>query len=146
MEMAMGAWDSDPFGNDTAGDWKYELEATQGFDFIEETLEKALSSGEDYLEAPDAEEAIAAADTIARLRGHYYTRNAYTESLDAWVAQQTDTVPQDLVELALRTLDRVQTEPSELLELWEESGGEDWKEHMQALKERLQAAPKTRGN
>ncbi|MFE9041221.1 DUF4259 domain-containing protein [Streptomyces sp. NPDC007818] len=34
---------------------------------------------------------------------------------------------------AVAALDRVLTEPSELLELWEESDGEEWKTGIRAL-------------
>jgi hypothetical protein len=50
----MGAWDCDPFGNDTACDWKYDLEATSDLALVSETIEKAHGNGNDYLEAPDA--------------------------------------------------------------------------------------------
>ena len=138
----MGAWNSDPFGNDKACDWALDLQKSrQGFDFIRKTLEKVLTKNNGSPWTTDSEKAIAAAETVARLRGHFYVRNAYTAPLDAWVAKQPRPVPQDLVELALRAVDRIETEPSELLELWQESGDEGWEEHMQTLKERLQAPP-----
>lgn len=134
----MGAWDSDPFGNDTACDWKYEVEESEGLEVIEDTLDTVIATGDDYLEAPEAEEAIAAADTIARLKGRAYIKNSYTESLDAWVAKQKIEVPQELVDKALIVIDRILTEPSELLELWEETGEpSEWRKHLEDLKERL---------
>ncbi len=84
----MGAWGFDPFGNDMACDWVYDLEKTTGLPFIQETLESVIETGDDYLEAPTAEQAIAACDAIARLKGNFYERNSYTISLDAWVARQ----------------------------------------------------------
>jgi septation ring formation regulator EzrA len=134
----MGAWDTDPFGNDTACDWSYSLEESEDFELIEETLAKIEEAGDEYIEAPDAEEAIAAADTLARLKGNAYVKNSYTEAVDAWVDEQQLTVPQDLVDLAIHAIDRIQTEPSELLELWDESGDvKAWKKHLSALKDRL---------
>ncbi len=134
----MGAWDTDPFGNDTACDWIYTLEQSEGLELIEETLEKVVSLEDEYLESPDAEEALAAADAIARLKGHAYVKNSYTETLDEWVARQETEVPQDLVDLALQAIDRILTEPSELLELWEESEQfEAWKKQLDDLKGRL---------
>jgi len=137
----MGAWDSDPFGNDMACDWVYDVEKTTGLELIEKTLDNVLAVGDDYLDSFEAEQGIAAADTIARLRGHFYVRNAYTEALDKWVAKQKVEVPQELVNRAIQVVDRVMTEPSEPLELWEESGGDDWKDHLDALKERLNELP-----
>lgn len=134
----MGAWDCDPFGNDTACDWKYDLEETDDLSVISETIERIHTAGGDYLEASDAEEGIAAADALSRLRGKFYVRNSYTELLDSWVASHPITPPKELLDSAVRAIDRILTEPSELLELWGESEkfGE-WKKHLTDLKERL---------
>jgi hypothetical protein len=131
----MGAWANDPFGNDTACDWAYGLEDADDFSLIEDTIQTVLDAGEEYLEAPSGDEAIAAADVIARLRGKFYVRNSYTESVDSWVAAHPIEPPADLIAKALKALDRILTEPSELLELWE--GNDGWRQHMVALKERL---------
>lgn len=134
----MGAWDSDPFGNDSALDWVGELEAFDDLSFIEATLEYVLDRGPEYIESDDAEEAIAAADTLARLKGRFYVRNAYTEPLDEWVMANSIIPPQTLVDSALRVLDRILTPPSELLELWEDSADfEAWRGQLDQLKERL---------
>jgi len=135
----MGAWDTDPFGNDTACDWAYALEESEDFDLIEETLAKIEAAGDESIEAPDAEEAIAAADTLARLKGHAYVKNSHTEAVDEWVTEQQLSVPQDLIDLAIHAIERIQAEPSELRELWEESGDfKAWKKHLEDLKKRLQ--------
>jgi hypothetical protein len=134
----MGAWDCDPFGNDTACDWAYDVEETEDLSFISETLGKIHAAGNDYLEAPDAEEAIAAADTLARLRGKFYVRNSYTESLDQWVANHPITPPKEMLDSAIRAIDRILKEPSEILELWSESGKfEEWRKHLTDIQERL---------
>jgi septation ring formation regulator EzrA len=135
----MGAWDTDPFGNDTACDWAYSLEESEDFDLIEEALSKIEEAGDEYIEAPDAEEAIAAADTLARLKGKFYVKNSHTEAVDEWVAEQQLTVPQDMIDLALHAIERIQSKPSELRELWEESDDfKAWKKHLDDLKKRLQ--------
>lgn len=134
----MGAWECDPFGNDTACDWKYDLEETNDLSFISDTIAKIHAAGSGYLNAPDAEEAIAAADTLARLLGKFYVRNAYTESLDDWVARHPLTPPRDLLDSSIRALERILTAPSELLELWGESAKFDaWKQHLTDLQQRL---------
>ena len=134
----MGTWADDPFGNDTAGDWKYGLDDVDDLSLIEETIQRVHDAGEEYLEAPTAEEAIAAADTIARLKGKFYAKNAYTESVDEWVKQHPLTPSPELVAAAIEALDRILRQPSELLELWEESPDADgWKRQMADLKERL---------
>lgn len=135
----MGAWAPDPFGNDSAGDWAYGLEEVSDLSLIEETIERILECGTDYLEAPDAEEAVAAIDVIARLKGKFYTKDAHTESVDAWVAAHSLTPPASLVQKALKALDRIATEPSEILELWQDSEDfETWKRHLADLKTRIQ--------
>lgn len=134
----MGAWDTDPFGNDTAGDWVFGLDDLDDLSLIESTIQKLHDVGSEYLDASDAEEAIAAADTLSRLKGHFYVRNAYTESLDKWVETHKIIPPQKLVDSAIKAIDRILTAPSELLELWEESDDlPQWKTHLEELKKRL---------
>lgn len=83
----MGAWGVGSFENDNAVDWTYGLEGKSDLSFIETTLDKVLNWGASYLEAPDAEEAIAAAEAVARLLGRFGVRDAYTTSIDNWVSQ-----------------------------------------------------------
>jgi hypothetical protein len=135
----MGAWDCDPFGNDMACDWAYDLEECSDLSLIEATLKKVNDCGTEYLEAPEAEEAIAAADTLARLKGYFYEKNAYTQTVDDWVKSHTITPPPQLISSALKAIDRILTSPSELLELWQDSQDcEKWKTHLVELKNRLQ--------
>jgi len=89
------------------------------------------------LEAPEAEEAIAAADTLSRLRGQFYVKNAYTESVDEWVAGNPKTPSQDDIQMALNALKRIRGDDSELKELWEEGDGSEWSKHMSDLEARL---------
>ena len=134
----MGAWSTDPFGNDTACDWAYTLEECEDLSLIQETLRKINAIGPEYLEAPDAEEAIAAADTLSRLKGRFYTRNSYTETVDRWVAKHATNPPPELIAAAIQAVDRILTAPSEALELWQESDEFDsWKNHLEDLKARL---------
>jgi len=135
----MGAWNSDPFGNDTAGDWKYDLEQSDDLSFIEETLQTVIDVKDGYLEAPEAEAAIAAADTLARLKGKFYMKDAYTESVDQWVEAHKIPPPKELIDLAIQAIDRILSEPSELLELWQDSEDfETWTMHIKSLKQRIQ--------
>jgi hypothetical protein len=99
-----------------------------------------IDSGQQYLEAPESSQAIAAAEVVARLQGHFGIRNAYTESVDEWVAAHPQNVPATLARKAHAALDRILAPPSELLELWEESEDfESWKEMITELKNRIQA-------
>ena len=134
----MGAWSTDSFGNDTACDWAYGLEETSDLSLVRETIERVIECGdEDCLEAPDADEAIAAVEVIARLKGNFGERDAHSETVDNWVAAHPQKPPQDLVKLAGKALDRILRPPSELLELWEESDEFDpWKKSVLDLKDR----------
>ena len=105
----MGAWGCDPFGNDTGCDWVYDLEESEGLSFIAETLDKIQAAG-----------------------------NSYTEDLDQWVANHPITPPKEMLNSAVRAIDRILTKPSELLELWSESGKfGDWQKHLTDLQQRL---------
>jgi hypothetical protein len=135
----MGAWDHSTFGNDDACDWGGDLHSHEDLSFIEETLDRVIDAGEEYLEAPESSEAIAAAEVIARLQGRFGVRNAYTESVDGWVTAHPITVPTTLAGKAHAALDRILARPSELLELWEESDDfESWKGTITELKSRIQ--------
>jgi len=134
----MGAWSTASFGNDTACDWAYGLENISDLSLVREAVQNVLDTDEEYLEADTATEAIAAIEVIARLKGNFGMRDAYSESIDAWVEANPQQPPQDLVALALQALDRILAEPSELLELWEESEEFDaWKGSVLDLKNRV---------
>jgi hypothetical protein len=136
----MGAWDHTAFGNDDACDWGGDLCSHADVSFVEETLDKVMAAGNDYLEAPESSQAIAAAEVVARLQGHFGFRNPYTKSVDKWVEAHPRIVPLELARKAQAALDRILTPPSELMELWEESESfQAWKDTITELKDRIQA-------
>lgn len=133
----MGAWSKDSFGNDTACDWAYGLEEVSDLSLVRDSIQRVVNSGDEYLEAPDAEEAIAAAEVIARLKGNFGLRDSYSETTDTWVMEHSQQPPPDLVALASQGLDRILRPPSELLKLWRESDEfEAWKSSVLDLKNR----------
>lgn len=134
----MGAWSHEAFGNDDAGDWIAQLEERNDLGLVESTLDAVLAIGDDYLEAPEAAEAIAAVEVVARLRGRPGKTDADAEAVDKWVALVKLEASPALIAKARRALDRILTEPSELMELWDES--EDaaaWRASVEDLKARL---------
>ena len=136
----MGAWSHEPFGNDTASDWKYGLEATTDLSLIEETLDRVLAIGEDYLESPQAEEAVAAADALARLVDPDNGELEPVELVDAWAANINFKPSHELLQKAQAALNRILSENSELLELWQESNSFDaWAGSINSLMDRLSA-------
>ncbi len=134
----MGTWDIGIFDNDTACDWLYELEDREDLSLVLQALENVIEVEDDYLDAPDAEKALAAAETVARLKGNGGKSNASTEILDQWVGHAKIVPAKDIVKKSMIVIDRILREPSELLANWkEESDFDDWKNVIADLKERL---------
>ena len=131
----MGAWSHEPFGNDTAGDWAYGLVETNDLSYIECALDKVLECGEEYLDASESEEAVAAIEVLAKLLGKGSQSDAYTEAVDAWVADVKMKPEAALLEKAQRVIDRIMSGDSELLALWEEVDDvSDWLASMAVLR------------
>lgn len=129
----MGAWSHEPFGNDDANDWAYDLEETNDLSLIEEALDNVLEADDD-LDAPDASIAVAAVEVLAKLLGKGTQMDAYTEEIDEWVKSISIKPDAALIAKANRALDRVLDENSELRELWEEGGADDWLQSINALR------------
>lgn len=130
----MGAWSHEPFGNDTSNDWAYDLEETKDFSHIEAALDKVLGQGSEYLEAPDAEEAVCAVEVLAKLLGKGTQSDEYTESVDDWVKSMDQKPTPALLQKARQVIERILAENSELLELWQESEEfNEWQSSMSTL-------------
>src|SRR6185369_8090049 len=82
---AMGAWGVLAFDNDDANDWAYDVEDTDDLSLVESAF-GAVEEAEDNLEAPDASNALAACEVLARLKGKAGYKNSYTAKVDEWVA------------------------------------------------------------
>jgi len=136
----MGAWSHESFGNDVAGDWTGPLEASVDLGYVEKTLQTVLDVGAGYLEMDEACEAVAAAEAIARLQGNFGVRDAYSRAVDSWV-ERTRLIPsRALATKAHRVLDRIVSEPSELLEQWQETeDASDWLSAIADLRGRVEA-------
>ena len=134
----MGAWGAGVFENDMACDFASAVADGGGVRALDEAIDRVLSSEGNYLEAPDAEEGLAAADIVARLRGNPSQQTAYTAAIDAWINNAQAQVPDELVDKAKRAIVRILLEPSELLELWTESEDfEGWKRAVEGVAQRL---------
>ena len=130
----MGAWSHEPFGNDTANDWAYDLRDTHDLSHIEAALDNVLDQGSGYLEAPTAEEAIGAIEVLAKLLGRGTQSDAYTEKVDAWVKSVNQKPTTDLLRKAQRVIARILAKDSELLELWQEGDdSQQWQSSMTQL-------------
>jgi hypothetical protein len=134
----MGAWGTGIFDNDTACDWAYDLAESNDLSLIESAFDKVLNVGAEYLDADEAQEALAAAEAIARLKGNWGIRDSYTETMDKWVETTGLAPPRALIEKAHKAIERVLYKPSELLELWGESDEfTAWEESVKDLSKRL---------
>ena len=132
----MGAWGHGSFENDTALDWVFGL-TEEGGDIS--SVEQALDVVPGLeVDADEGSEALAAAEVIAALMGK--GRDCLPEELAEWVsnAQPVDVEP--LRTKALKALDAVLSEDSELRELWEESEDfEAWKSDVEGLRSLLKS-------
>lgn len=134
----MSAWSCESFGNDDACDWAAELEGLNDLSAIGIALDEVLEREDGYLEAPEAARGIAAAEAVARLAGNWGKRDDGSKALDAWVEKVKLKPNETLTNKALRVLDRVTEEPSELLDQWQEADSADpWLAAVLELKDRL---------
>ncbi len=134
----MGAWGVSAFDNDDANDWAYELEGVNDLSLIESAL-GAVERADDYLEASEACNALAACEVLARLRGHFGYQNAYTERVDLWVKAHPVMPSAELIARAASVIDRILSDRSELRELWEVTDASEWTASVLALRDRMTA-------
>jgi hypothetical protein len=130
----MGAWGTASFENDAACDWVYELERSQGDEFLMKTLKEAQT--QEYLDSHEACCAIGAAEVVTALMSRPCP--GLMDGIEKWVASHRDLPTNDLAEQARRSLERILSAKSELLELWEDSDElENWKASLHDLQRRL---------
>jgi hypothetical protein len=135
----MGAWGMGNFENDEACDYADNVAHGGGIALLEKTLDRVLAEGAAYLETPDGTEALAAGDIVARLLGHVEDETGL-EALDAWIAATIAKPSRELVDKAKRAAQRVLSEPSELMELWQDSDHfEVWRATVESLIQRLRS-------
>jgi hypothetical protein len=136
----MGVWGHEPFANDAAADWAHDLTAYDDLALVEGTLDAALSDADEYVDLDLGCEALAACEVVARLRGNWGRRDAYSEPADRWVEEHPLTVPSRVLRRAIKTLDRLLGDASELRELWDEgTAGDDWRAVVLDLRRRVEA-------
>lgn len=134
----MGAWSHEPFGNDIANDWAYGLKEISDLSLIEAALDRVLV-GEESPEAPDASEAVAATEVLAKLLGKGTQSDAHTIKVDAWVKVVTARPDAALLRKASNALERIRAENSELRMLWGARGAEEWHASISALQSAVSA-------
>jgi hypothetical protein len=132
----MGTWGVGAFENDDALDWVAELEETLGFNLIERSLDQVNELlKDDYLEAPLAANAVAAAEVLAAIAGR--GRADLPAEVRAWLEANTDQPTAKLLRIAAKAVKRVGAN-SELAELWEPTEhAAAWQAQLDDLRERL---------
>lgn len=135
----MGAWSHEPFGNDDAQDWVDELNGKKDLSYIEEALDNVLEN-DGYLEAPEACQAIAAVEVIAKLLGKGTQTDSYAKSADRWVESVSLKPSPAILAKARQVLIRIAGKDSELQELWQESDDlSTWQDSINALQNAVNA-------
>ncbi len=131
------------FANAAADDWIALLWQRKPIAWLGTTVRDVLDYGpENDVPAIAGQFAVAAAEVIARLRGRGDGTPA-PEPITRWLDEQAVEPPPVIVTNAQAALERLLTEPSGLLRLWEERGQADaWKAAVADLKRRV-AEPET---
>ena len=123
------------FDDDDAMDWLDSFES-EGPSAIESALTTVTELGrEDYLEAPEASHALAAAELVAAALGGEDDR--LPDNFRPRFAKHIDAINDaELTAPARKAVLRV-LRASELKEQWEDSGDDDWEDGVRDLLERL---------
>ena len=135
----MGAWSAEPFGNDTAADWAWELDEAENWDLVLDALTGVLEEEPASIDADVASVAIAAAEVVAHASGAPTQSDVYTESVTAFV-ERLPNPPQGIVPVALSALEIAASPQGELAELWSDGGSEEWAAAIARVRESLSAA------
>ena len=136
----MGTWGHETFANDTSIDWTHGLDQVDDLALVEDAIDAVLELDEDeILDADLGCDALAACEVIARLKGNWGRRDAYSEAADRWVEAHPQPVPSRLVRRAGKATNRVLGDQSELRDLWDEgAGGGDWRAAVEDLRRRVE--------
>ncbi len=137
----MGTWDTGPWDNDGAADWGAELdEMAEGarLDAVRGALAAAADEGGEHVDSDVGEIAVAAASIVAAAcpDGPSDASGYGPVNPIPGVAEHLET----LRPLAVRALDRVVADDSELAELWDDAGDPAWREAVVALRTVLAGA------
>jgi hypothetical protein len=140
----MGTWGINNFDNDSAMDFSSDI-IEGDKDLIKDAILKVTRlEDNDYLEAPDCENALVAMEFIAAQKGK--PSPDFPEEAQEWIKNNdllnfTSGLFRkriDITELSLQAIQRIGSN-SELQELWEESDEyEDWLKVLEDLRNRIE--------
>ena len=125
------------FDNDDANDWAYDLDGVSDLSLVESAFEQVEAVGSTHLEQGLACNALAACEVLARLRGRPGYKNAYTDKVDQWVAQHRIDPPSELITRGETAIVRILGPESELREIWEDAGDQEWRGAVDDLRSRM---------
>jgi hypothetical protein len=135
----MGAWGPGSFDNDDAADFLADLLDSGDTSLLRETLDNVLTSTE-YVEAPDASQAIVAAEVVAAALGRASPAAARKAPLMAWLARIRPRIDATLALQCADALSRILAPNSELRELWEASDEfAEWRATLEELRSQVQS-------
>lgn len=134
----MGAWGVGSFDNDDAADFLADITESGDLSLIREVLDNVITSTE-YVEAPDACQAIVASEILATALGRPTCAAQQEDEIGRWVARIRPTVDSELAAQAREALTRILAQNSELRELWEETEEfSEWQATVAELRQQLQ--------
>jgi hypothetical protein len=129
-----GTWGYGNFDNDQSLDTSSNWAESGSVDDVRRALDVAISAK--YLESPDAEDALVAAEVVAASWGK--PNKDLPEDLAAWITLQPTEHLRVLTPQALAAIARVRSsQGSELYELWADGGVGEWLEQVDGLVSRL---------
>jgi len=132
----VGAWDSGVFANDAIYIWIDEyLVPSTDLSAFERAFAATEYAGEGYLDVDDACFALGAAEVLCWLAGRPGKGVSLPDRVATWVENHPQDVPPALLARAAESVDRVRTEPSELMSLWD--GLDEWAQVVAELHTRL---------
>lgn len=133
----MGDWDVGAFENDTAREWLIELVSGESTSAILRAIVNvAKLPATDYLQAPECEIAVAAAELVVAARGK--PSSQLPQEAATWLSNRKFVAGKEVVAMALKVLRRIE-ENSELKEVWADTNSaSEWKRSISDLKHRLE--------
>ncbi len=130
----MGAWGHGSFENDDAADFIADLVEMNDPSLIDEALQRVLDARADYVVAPDASCALAAAEVVAALNGS--AAQDLPDELREWIEGKDRPTPEQVAR-AREVVAQVRSD-SELRDLVEEAESlGDWEPLVADLQRRL---------
>jgi|GEM_PF-1290915 len=129
------ASDINNFENDYVTDWVYDLRHAQDVSIIESIFKEVLETKGRLLEEKPATLGIAAAEIVAVMKGRPTLDTP--AAVEDFISRVGKPPSKELVQDALKVIERVK-DGSALQQLWDErDDGEDWRESLSDLEDRL---------